>query len=87
MKKLSIVMCVFCCVNFCCHSSVFAAAWDKCKGCHNGNLAPDQKSLKDKYPTVNKFVEAARQSDDPFMDGFKKDEKLLKEAAQDIGLK
>jgi hypothetical protein len=43
--------------------------------------------MKDKYPTVKKFVEAARQSDDPFMDGFKKDEKLLKEAAQDIGLK
>jgi len=87
VKKLCVVMCVFCCLIFFSQSSVFAAAWDKCKGCHNGNLAPDEKTLKDKYPTVSKIVEAAKQSSSPLMNSFKEDEKLLKEAAQDIGLK
>jgi len=86
MKKLLIVICLFIFMNFF-SSLVYASAWDKCRGCHNGNVAPDEKSLKFKFPTVKKFVEAAKKSDDPFMIGFQSDEKLLKEAAQEIGLK
>ena len=87
MKKLCVVVCVFCVLVFCTPNMVFASAWDKCKGCHNGSLAPDEKRLKEKHPTAEKFVEAAKKSDDPFMGGVKKDEKLLQEAARDIGLK
>lgn len=87
LKRLLIVLCILCCANFHFCSPVFASAWDKCKGCHNGNLAPDEKRLLEKYPTMKKFVEAARKTDDPFMDTVRKDEKLLKEAARDIGLK
>ena len=87
MKKLSIVICLFCFFYFFSYTVVYASAWDKCKGCHNGNTAPDEKSMKQKYPTVRKFVKAAKKSDDPFMISFKDDEKLLKEAAQAIGLK
>jgi hypothetical protein len=87
MKKVLITSCIFCFVNFFCFSSVYASAWDKCKGCHNGNVAKDEKKLKEKYPTQKKFIQAAKKSDDPFMIGVKSDEKLLKEAAQEIGLK
>jgi hypothetical protein len=80
-------MCIFCLVVFVSYISAYASAWDKCKGCHNGNLALDEKSLQNKYPTIKKLVEAAKKSDDPFMDGVKKDEKVLKQAAQAIGLK
>ena len=64
-----------------------AAAWEKCKGCHNGNVAPDEEKLKEKYPPIKKFVAAAKKADDPFVIGFKDNEKLLKETAQEIGLK
>jgi len=87
MKRLFIVICIFCFANFFSYVAVYASAWDTCKRCHNGSTAPDEKSMKQKYPTVKKFVEAAKKSDDPFMTGFKSDEKLLKEAAEEIGLK
>ena len=61
--------------------------WDQCKGCHNGNLAPDAKELKDRYNTADRLVAVARNSGDPLMEGVKKNEKLLREAAKDIGLK
>jgi hypothetical protein len=80
-------MCIFCFVVFVSYISAYASAWDKCKGCHYGKLAPDEKSLQNKYPTIKQLVNAAKKSDDPFMDGVKRDEKLLKEAAQEIGLK
>jgi len=87
LKKLLIAMCILYSVVFFSCISAHASAWDKCKGCHNGNLAPDEKSLQNKYPTIKQLVNAAKKSDDPFMDGVKKDEKLLKEAAREIGLK
>jgi hypothetical protein len=87
MKKLCVVICVGCVLLFGSSNVVFASAWDTCKGCHNGSLAPDEKRLKEKHPTAEKFVEAAKKSDDPFMGEVKKDVKLLQEAARDIGLK
>lgn len=87
MRKMSLVVCCFSLLSFCCPHAVSAAAWDRCKGCHNGNVAPDEKTMKQQYPTMEKFVQAAKKSDDPFMGRFKNDEKLLKEAAQEIGLK
>jgi hypothetical protein len=62
-------------------------AWDQCKGCHDGNLAPDAKEFKEKYRTVDELVKAAKKSDDPFMSGIKKNENLLREAAKALGLK
>jgi hypothetical protein len=64
-----------------------AGGWDQCKGCHNGNLAPDAKELKDKYNTADRLVAVAMKSGDPLMEAVKKNEKLLREAAKDIGLK
>lgn len=68
-------------------SDLSIGGWDQCKGCHNGNLAPDAKELKDKYITADRLVAVAKKSGDPLMEGVKKNEKLLREAAKDIGLK
>jgi hypothetical protein len=87
MKKMLAILSLCCFISFFSYAVIYAAAWEKCKGCHNGNVAKDEKRLKEKYPTIKKFVRAAKKSDDPFMDGIKQDEKLLKEAAQEIGLK
>jgi hypothetical protein len=63
-----------------------AGVWDKCKVCHNGNIAPDQKTLKDKYQTADTLIKAAKESLNPMMKNYKGDEEL-KEAAKDLGLK
>ena len=86
MKKLLQLFSAGCLLLLCLCSYADAGAWEQCKGCHDGGLAPDAKGLKDKYKTAKKFIKAAKESDDPFMDRFKKNGSLLKEAAKDIGL-
>jgi hypothetical protein len=88
--KFKIMISVFsisCFVTLFFSSITNAGEWEQCKGCHNGNLAPDAKELKDKYATADKLVAAAKSSESSLMESFKKNEKLLREAAKDIGLR
>lgn len=77
----------------CCSFLLFAvpytypASWDQCKGCHDGAFAPDAKAFKQRYKTVEDFVRAAKESDEPLMKRYKNNEEILREAAKDIGLK
>jgi len=64
-----------------------AAGWNSCVGCHNGSLAPDKAGLLEKHKTVAAFVKAAQATQSPLMQTIKTDEKALREAAQEIGLK
>ena len=86
-KKMVSVFFISCFVTLFFSNLTNAGEWDQCKGCHNGNLAPDAKELKDRYNTADRLVAVARKSGDPLMEGVKKNEKLLREAAKDIGLK
>jgi hypothetical protein len=63
-----------------------ANVWDKCKVCHNGNMAPDEKTLKEKYKTADEFIKAAKESLSSMMKNYKHDADL-KEAAKYLGLK
>jgi hypothetical protein len=63
-----------------------SGVWDKCKVCHNGNMAPDEKTLKEKYKTADELIKAAKASQSSMMKNYKDDEQL-KEAAKDLGLK
>lgn len=87
MRRLLPIFIIVCFVTFCVCYLANAGGWYQCKVCHNGNLAPNEKDLKEKYKTADKLVEAAKRSEDPLMDPFKKNEKLLREAAKGIGLK
>jgi hypothetical protein len=87
MRKLFPVFIIVCFVTFCVCYLANAGGWDQCKVCHNGNLAPNEKDLKERYKTIDELVGAAKRAEDPMMDPFKKNEKLLREAAKDIGLK
>ena len=78
---------IICFITLFFYNLSIAGGWDQCKGCHNGNLAPDAKELKDRYNTADRLVAVAKKSVDPLMEGVKKNEKLLREAAKDIGLK
>jgi hypothetical protein len=73
-------------VTFCAFNIANAGVWDKCKVCHSGNIAPDEKTLKEKYQTADKLIKAAKESQNPMMKNYKDDEEL-KEAAKDLGLK
>jgi hypothetical protein len=86
LKKMISVFFIVCFITlFFCNLSI--GGWDQCKGCHNGNIAPEVKELKERYNTADGLVAAAKKSGDPLMEGVKKNEKLLREAAKDIGLK
>lgn len=73
---------------FCATSFSSAAGWNTCKGCHTdaGKPAPSKVDLLKKFKTAAELVKAAKESKNPMMNKFKKDE-LLKPAAKDLGLK
>ncbi len=75
-------------VVFCMTSLAVAGGWDKCKGCHTdaGKPGPAKADLLKKFKTADEFTKAAKESKNPMMNNFKKDDDL-KAAATDIGLK
>ena len=86
-KKMISVFFIICFITLFFYNLTTAGGCDQCKGCHNGNLAPDAKELRNKYDTADKLVAAAKRSENSSMESIKKNEKLLREAAKDIGLK
>lgn len=85
MKQIIIPCCLL--AVLCIVPGIAFAGWNTCIGCHNGGLAPDKAKLADKHKTIEAFVKAAQASQNPMMQAIKSDEKALKEAAQEIGLK
>jgi len=86
-RKMVSVFFIICFITLFSYNLTNAGGWDQCKGCHNGNLAPDAKKLKDKYVTVDKLVAAVKRSGNSSMESIKKNERLLRKAAKNIGLK
>jgi hypothetical protein len=64
------------------------AGWDSCKGCHRDGDKPatSKATLLKKFKTADDFMKAAKESNNPMMNNFKKDDQL-KAAAKDLGLK
>jgi hypothetical protein len=86
-KKIIPALFIICFITLFFYNLSIAGGWDQCTGCHNGHLAPDAKELKNRYNTAGELVAAAKKSGDSLMESIKKNEKLLREAAKDIGLK
>lgn len=68
-------------------STVAMADWGKCKGCHNGKVAPDEAALKAKFTDAAAFVAGAEASTNAMMKSQQGDKAALEKAAADIGLK
>jgi hypothetical protein len=49
-------------------------------------MAPDEKTLKQRYKTADEFMKAAKETPNPMMTSYKGDADL-KEAAKYLGLK
>jgi len=64
------------------------AGWDSCKGCHRDGDKPasSKATLLKKFKTADDFIKAAKESNNPMMNNFKKDDQL-KAATKDLGLK
>ena len=60
------------------------ADWSKCKGCHNGTVAPSADQMKAKFKTADEVVAAAKASQNPMMKGVQGNEAALKAASQEL---
>lgn len=65
-------------------SGAYAGGFSICAGCHNGASAPD---ITGKYRTADELVKAAKMTRDVRMQRYKNDDKALRDAAKDLGLK
>jgi len=62
-----------------------AGTWEaQCAGCHNGSMAPSKEQLKAKLKTPEKFVKAAKSTNNPMMAAFKNNVQALQAAAKEI---
>lgn len=69
-------------------ASFAAAGWEKCEGCHNGNIAKSTKQmLVKKFKTTDALIKGAKESPNPMMNAWKDKEDDLKTAAKDLKLK
>lgn len=66
----------------------FAGGWDKCKACHKTGDKPSfsKESLLKKFKTADEFVKAAKDSTNPMMKAFNKDEMLTPAAKELYGM-
>jgi len=85
MKKLSLTAVSVC--AFFVLATTASAGWNTCVACHNGTMAPNKEKLKENNKTAESFVKAAQATQNPMMKSIQKDEKALKEVANEIGLK
>jgi len=66
-------------------TSALANVWQiQCSGCHNGSMAPNVKQLKAKFPSKEKFIKAAMESNSPMMSPFKNNKESVQKAANEL---
>ena len=68
-------------------SPVATAEWSNCIGCHSGAIAAGEKAMKEKFQTIDAFVNAAMASKNPLMEEIKEHKEIIEAAAKDLDLK
>jgi hypothetical protein len=68
-------------------ASLVSAQWSGCVGCHSGTIAADEKAMKEKFQTVEAFVNAAMATENPMMKEIQQNKKAIETAAKELGLK
>ncbi len=62
--------------------------WPKmCASCHDGNTAISKDAIREKYVTIDLFMEAVLNKGGRCMNILKNDENLIRKVAKEIGLK
>ena len=79
--SLLIILIIFLC------SPVASAQWTGCIGCHSGTIAANEKAMKEKFQTVEAFVNAAMATTNPMMKEIQQNKEAIEAAAKELGLK
>ena len=66
---------------------VATAQWSGCIGCHSGTIAAGEKAMKEKFQTVEAFVNAAMATKNPMMEEIQQNKEAIEAAAKELGLK
>jgi len=85
MKQVSAVGVMFLIIFFL--APLATAQWTGCIGCHTGTIASGEEVMKEKFQTVEAFVNAAMASQNPMMKAVQQNKKVLETAARELGLK
>ena len=64
-----------------------SAQWSGCIGCHSGTIAAGEKAMKEKFQTVEAFVNAAMATKNPMMKEIQLNKGAIEAAAKELGLK
>jgi hypothetical protein len=67
-------------------SPIASAQWTGCLGCHSGTIAAGEKAMKEKFKTVEAFVNAAMATKNPMMKEIQQNKEAIEAAAKDLGL-
>ena len=85
MKQFTPAVLMLLLIFFC--TPVVSAQWSGCIGCHSGTIASDEKAMKEKFQTVEAFVNAAMATKNPMMKEIQQNKGAIETAAKELGLK
>jgi len=85
MKQATAAVLILLIIFLC--SPVVSAQWSGCIGCHSGTIAPGEKAMKEKFQTVEAFVNAAMATKNPMMKEIQQNKDAIEAAAKELGLK
>ena len=73
-------------ITFLC-APVAMAQWSGCIGCHSGTIAAGEDAMKEKFQTVEAFVNAAMATKNPMMKEIQQNKEAIETAAKELGMK
>jgi ABC-type nitrate/sulfonate/bicarbonate transport system substrate-binding protein len=85
MKQVTAALLIILLIFLC--SPVASAQWTGCIGCHSGTIAANEKAMKEKFQTVEAFVNAAMATTNPMMKEIQQNKEAIEAAAKELGLK
>jgi hypothetical protein len=85
MKKVTTTVLILSLIFLC--VPVATAQWSGCIGCHSGTIAADEDAMKEKFQTVDAFVNAAMATKNPMMKEIQQNKEAIQAAAKELGMK
>ena len=84
MKRISAAGIMLLLIFLC--APVGMAQWSGCIGCHSGTIAPGEDAMKEKFKTVEAFVNAAMATKNPMMKEIQQNKEAIEAAGKELGL-
>ena len=85
MKKVTTTVLILSLIFMC--APVATAQWSGCIGCHSGTIAAGEDAMKEKFKTVDAFVNAAMATKNPMMKEIQQNKEAIETAAKELGMK